>query len=393
MRAPNSSAIWIPAVETALPPGTLTVGGTVSGLTGTGLVLRNNGGGDLSVSANGSFTFATAQESGTTYSVTVLTQPSGQICTANSNSGTVSSADVTSVTVTCSDIAHTYTIGGSISGLTASGLVLQNNGGNNLSVSGGATSFTFSTPVADNAGYSVTILTQPTGQNCTLSAPSGTVSGANVTSVAVTCTTVAGSFTIGGNVSGLSGGTLVLQNNVGDDLSITTNGNFTFGTPVPGGSTSNVTIKTQPAGQTCSVTSAFHVVTADVTNVTVTCSPLSYTIGGTITGLTASGLVLQNNGGNNLSVSGGATSFTFSTPIAHGTTYTVTVLTQPAGQSCTVNAPTNTGTVDAANVTDVSVNCSVNTYSIGGVNIYGAEGGPNATAMAAQRMDRCPRRR
>ena len=60
----------------------------------------------------------------------------------------------------------------------------------------------------------------------------------------------------------------------------------------------------------------------------------TYTIGGTVTGLTGAGLVLQDNGGDNLTVSANATSFTFSTAVASGGAYSVTVLTQPAGQSC-----------------------------------------------------------
>lgn len=80
---------------------TFTVGGTVSGLgNGKSLVLRNNGGNDLTVSANGSFTFAGALTSGSAYAVTVLTQPTGQTCTVSSGSGTVS-ANVGNVAVLC----------------------------------------------------------------------------------------------------------------------------------------------------------------------------------------------------------------------------------------------------------------------------------------------------
>ncbi len=78
------------------------IGGTVSGLTGTGLVLQNNGGNNLAVNANGSFTFTTPVASGSPYNVTVLTQPSGQACTVSGGSGTVGSAPIASVAVTCS---------------------------------------------------------------------------------------------------------------------------------------------------------------------------------------------------------------------------------------------------------------------------------------------------
>src|SRR5215469_15227394 len=87
-------------------PSMYTVGGSVSGLSGT-VVLQDNGGDTLSVSANGSFTFATSLASGAAYSVTVKTNPSGQLCTVANGSGTVASANVTSVAVTCT--AYTAT--------------------------------------------------------------------------------------------------------------------------------------------------------------------------------------------------------------------------------------------------------------------------------------------
>ena len=70
--------------------------------------------------------------------------------------------------------------------------------------------------------------------------------------------------------------------------------------------------------------------------------PVTYTIGGTIAGLSGSGLVLQDNGGNNLSVSAGATSFTFTTAIASGGAYSVKVLSQPSSpsQTCAVTSGT-----------------------------------------------------
>ena len=84
----------------ASAPG-FTIGGTVSGLTGTGLELRNNGAGNLPIGANGAFAFAAGVLVGSSYSVTVFAQPSGQTCTVTSGSGTVGSANVTTVNVTC----------------------------------------------------------------------------------------------------------------------------------------------------------------------------------------------------------------------------------------------------------------------------------------------------
>jgi hypothetical protein len=83
-----------------LGSGLYTVGGTVSGPTGT-VVLRDNGADDLSVSADGAFTFATKVADGAGYSVTVKTQPSIQTCIASSNTGTVAGANLTNVSVVC----------------------------------------------------------------------------------------------------------------------------------------------------------------------------------------------------------------------------------------------------------------------------------------------------
>ncbi len=61
------------------PPATYTVGGTVTGLSGSGLLLQNGGGADLPISASGTFTFATRMLSGTSYSVTVKTSPTAPL--------------------------------------------------------------------------------------------------------------------------------------------------------------------------------------------------------------------------------------------------------------------------------------------------------------------------
>ncbi|HEY6513319.1 MAG TPA: hypothetical protein VI032_15150 [Burkholderiaceae bacterium] len=80
-----------------------------------------------------------------------------------------------------------------------------------------------------------------------------------------------------------------------------------------------------------------------------------FTIGGTLSGLTGAGLVLQNNGGDNLSVAANATSFTFGSTLVNGTPYSVSVHTQPAGQTCTVQNGSGNA---AANVTGVAIACT-----------------------------------
>ncbi len=87
-----------PGIDAA--PVFVTIGGTVTGLTGTGLVLHDNTADPLAITANGMFTFATKLAQGTGYSVSVATPPSGQDAYVGHASGTAN-GPVTSVVVSC----------------------------------------------------------------------------------------------------------------------------------------------------------------------------------------------------------------------------------------------------------------------------------------------------
>ena len=89
-----------------------------------------------------------------------------------------------------------------------------------------------------------------------------------------------------------------------------------------------------------------------------------YSVGGTVTGLNGT-LVLQNNGGNSVNITGNG-SFTFSTRLADGAAYYVTVSNQPRNQTCEVQK--GSGTIRSVNITDIQVVCTNNT---GGVTLSG----------------------
>jgi hypothetical protein len=167
-----------------------TVGGNISGLAaGNSVLLQNNGGDDLTISANGSFSFDTALVNGADYAVTVLTQPTSpnQTCTVSNGNGTVIGADVTDIAISC--VTNTYTVAGNVAGLEkGNSVVLQNNGGDDLTVSSDG-SFTFAAALPDGSSYAVTVLTQPTtpDQTCTVANGTGVLAGNNVTDVTVTC--------------------------------------------------------------------------------------------------------------------------------------------------------------------------------------------------------------
>jgi uncharacterized delta-60 repeat protein len=85
------------------PPSTFSVGGTVTGLAGSGLVLEDRAQAiALPIAASGTFQFNRAYSPGANYDVRVATQPSNplQVCTVTRGAGTVS-ANVTDIAVDC----------------------------------------------------------------------------------------------------------------------------------------------------------------------------------------------------------------------------------------------------------------------------------------------------
>ena len=346
---------------------TYTISGNVTGLlSSTSLVLQNNGADPTTVSTNGvnAFTFAMPVAFNGSYAITVATQPAGETCTVSNASGSGVTADVASVAVNCS--ANTYTVAGSVSGLASGAQVTLDNNGADPAVVTADGSFAFSLPVAYNGSYVVTVGTQPMGQTCTVSNASGSGMTVNVANVAVVCST--NTYTVAGSVTGLGSGVqLTLTDNGADPLTVTADGDFTFEVPVVFNGSYAIAVGTQPVGQTCTVSNATGAgVTANVSNPRVTCSVKSYTVSGNVAGLTSGVQVtLRNNGADSTTVPGSSNgAFTFAVPVAYSGSYAVTVGTQPVGKTCT--ASNGSGSTVTANITNVSVIGSTNTYTISG---------------------------
>jgi 6-phosphogluconolactonase (cycloisomerase 2 family) len=273
-----------------------------------------------------------------------------------------------------------HTIGGTVSSLSGSGLVLLDNGTDMLPVS--ANPFTFAQSLATGNTYNVTISSQPTNptQTCTVAHGMGTISGSDITNVAVTCTT--NTYTVGGSVSGLTGSGLVMDNNGGNNLPITSSGPFTFTTAIASGNPYNVGVATQPTNppQTCAVGSSSGTIAAsNVTNVTVTCTTNTYSVGGHVSGLAGSGLTLSYNGGAPLAVPRNG-AFTAAINVAIGTAYTVAIVNQPTNPSQPCTLSNGSGTVGTVNVTSISVFCPQSVGRFAYVVGAGYTGGPPSAA-------------
>ncbi len=163
-----------------------TIGGTLQGLTtGTSVVLQNNGADPLTLSADGTFVFATGLSSSDAYDVTVRTQPLGQSCGVNNGSGTVNSngADVTDIAVTCS---LSSSVGGTLAGLGSGRSVTLLNAGQTLVLAENGL-FSFPGVLPAGSAYSVTVSGQPAGQSCDVVNGTGIVVANVMATVAVTC--------------------------------------------------------------------------------------------------------------------------------------------------------------------------------------------------------------
>ena len=178
-------------------------------LLGTGLLMRNNGGDEISVPKNEKVQFKTRLKDGDTYNITVSRQPvnPSQTCTVTSKgSGVIQGRNVVA-TVSCE--TDKFTIGGTVTGLIGQ-VVLSNkvplSQSYYVTVSADGP-FAFSTGIKDNSDYDVTVQRQPAYQNCSVTQASGTLASANVNNITVTCTEIIPTISIqnAGVVEGDSG--------------------------------------------------------------------------------------------------------------------------------------------------------------------------------------------
>ena len=283
--------------------------------------------------------------------------------------------------------AATYSLEGSVSGLVGSGLVLSvaANGTRSASVAANGT-VDLATAVAANTSYTVTVATQPSSpaQVCSVTDGSGTISNTNVTNVAISCaapvaappaTPPASTLPVAVTVTGLPGPGLMLELNADprgpQTLTINANGVSKFAEPLTPNTNFNALVLGSPPGGACDLYPSVGVVSSTGVNISVMCG-LGYSIGATVSGLSGKGLELQVNGGPpEIVFSNGA--YLFGAPFSSGTSYTVSVATQPAFPTQVCSVVNGSGTISNANVTNIQVNCTTTGYTIVGT-AYGVVG-------------------
>jgi hypothetical protein len=183
---------------------TYPVGGTVSGLVYGPLVLttgsQNVNVNPTGLDANGvaklvTYTFPQTLSYGDPFLVTKTADAPHQSCTVLQTAADSAGHMVTiNVGVTCT--VNSFYVYGTVTGLTAEGLQLINGSTTatpvtvtvaNAAAATAAAPLSLFGPVLYNATYGISILTQPTGQTCTVTNGNGVMGDAAVTNVAINC--------------------------------------------------------------------------------------------------------------------------------------------------------------------------------------------------------------
>ena len=153
-----------------------------------GLVLQN-GNDAVSVAAGAaSFTFPGSISYGTEYNVTVKTQPAHMTCTPVPGTANGSAGHTTAINVLVSCYQNSYSLSGTVSGLTADGLsIINGSNGTGMQIVKGATTFAYPEQVPVGVAYGLSVLTQPTGLRCTIANGTDVMGDADRANIAISC--------------------------------------------------------------------------------------------------------------------------------------------------------------------------------------------------------------
>ncbi len=382
------------------------LGGTTTGLNNTTITIHRTIIRDRAkkieaisfVNTNGDFTLHSNLLKGDIYTVTISKQEGSEICELTNSSGTVDATNITNIKISCNPkTVPLYDIGGTASNIDAntSGVVLKVNSGNDKLLMDNDP-FTFGTPVVSGT-YTVTIQ-DPISPTQICSFANGTksteitVTDAPDNSLVLNCVTQ--TFSIGGKITSLaSNGLLIANLSTGERANLTGSPptSFAFATPLKDGYY-DITISnfTSPK-QTCTFDSngntidRVRVTGADFSTANISCITDQY---GVIVNLDVTnfsgtlGLELLASGVQESTLLLESTAPMLPTPfpkkLDDGTEFTVNILSQPDGLTCSFpgNLSSETKTITGMDATTSTISCLVtSTFTVNGtvVGLTGAD--------------------
>jgi RNase P/RNase MRP subunit p29 len=171
----------------------------------------------------------------------------------------------------------------------------------------------------------------------------------------VACGGNSGNLRLGGSVTGLTKAGLVITDGRTELAVAENSSSFGFGDLIDSDTSYDVTVKTQPAGAVCTIINGKgNSGQNNVTAIVLSCVTNAYKLAGKVSGVSSGELVLVN-GSDRATVTAGASVFEFPAKVADGAQYGVTVLTAPAGKTCTIS--NGGGRMGSADVTNIEVAC------------------------------------
>jgi hypothetical protein len=169
-----------------------------------------------------------------------------------------------------------------------------------------------------------------------------------------------GQLLLGGQIAGVTKPGMVLTNNGGSDYEIPVPSNgtgvttFFFPTRISSDDKYDVRVKSTPTNiEKCELFQNTGRAGFDVTTIQIACTFKTQALTGTVSNL-KNDLVLVN-GSDRVPVPAGATTFSMAR-VAQDAPYGVSILANPAGQSC--NIANGVGTMGAADVNNVTITCA-----------------------------------
>ena len=169
-----------------------------------------------------------------------------------------------------------------------------------------------------------------------------------------------GQLLLSGTISGVTKPGMILTNNGGSDFEVPVPANgtgltrFIFPNRISSDDKYDVRVKSTPTNvEECKLFQNTGRAGFDVTTIEIVCTFRTQALGGTVSNL-KNDLILVN-GSDRVIVPAGATAFTMAR-VAQDAPYGVSILANPAGQSCTV--ANGVGTMGPADVNNVTVTCA-----------------------------------
>jgi len=168
-----------------------------------------------------------------------------------------------------------FVIGGTISGLTNSGLKLKTDAGDTVEVPAGATTFSFPNSISYGTEYKVEFVQQPAHMTCGFLGTTNVGSAGHTTTINVQISCVQNSYAVSGTVEGLTSGDMVLVN--GNTSITVAKGSTAFNLPsaIPVGTAYGITVLSKPDDLNCQVFNGSGVMGDEPrNNVRVVCTPI-----------------------------------------------------------------------------------------------------------------------